>query len=124
LLIKEAALPTGTMANVTVQLTDETELRLREQANRCGQTLEHYLRDLAEKEAAETSPAADMLDQGMNWLTSRADADVQSARERILGNSPRPRDLPAGKTVLDMVEGKWPGSETDMEIQDALERLS
>jgi hypothetical protein len=55
---------------------------------------------------------------------SRGEADVLSARERILGASPPPRDVPAGQTVLDVVEGKWPGTETDAEIREALGRIS
>ena len=102
------------MTTVTVQLTTETELRLREQASRRGESLEDYLRHLAEKEATEDSAGTDKLDEGVDWLTGRCEAEVQSARDRILANSSRPRELPAGKNVLDVVEGKWPGSETDV----------
>ena len=54
----------------------------------------------------------------------RGRGGARTARERILGASPPPRDLPAGQTVLDMLEGKWPGTETNAEIQDALGRIS
>ena len=40
------------MTNVTIQLTPETEHRLRQQASERGETLETYLRYLAEREAA------------------------------------------------------------------------
>src|SRR5205807_9963142 len=53
--------------------------------------------------------APDVLSQGLEWLTHRGTEEVRAARERILGASPPPRDVPAGKTVLDEVEGKWPG---------------
>ncbi len=69
-------------------------------------------------------PQPDMLRQGAEWLTRRTDDEVRAARQRIFAASPAPRDLPAGKTVLDVVEGKWPGTETDAEIRDALDRLS
>jgi len=112
------------MTSVTVQLTPETEQQLRLQASRRGQTLETYLRHLAEKEASGDAEVSDMLSQGLAWLTRRGAEEVRSARARILGAAPTPRDVPAGKTVLDMMEGKWPGTETDAEIRDALGRTS
>jgi hypothetical protein len=122
--IARGSLLEKTMTCVTVQLTPETEQQLRLQAVRRGQTLETYLRELAEKEARSDAASADMLVQGLEWLTHRGPEDMRAARERILGASPAPRDVPAGKTVLDMIEGKWPGSETDAEIRDALDRIS
>jgi hypothetical protein len=112
------------MTHVTVQLTPETEQRLRLRAQRRGETLETYLRYLAEKEAGGDTEGPDMLSQGVEWLTHRGAEAVRAARQRILGASPAPRDVPAGKTVLDVVEGKWPGTETDAEIREALDRMS
>jgi hypothetical protein len=86
--------------------------------------LEVYLRHLAEREACGNTGVPDMLSQGLEWLTRRGEDEVRSARERILGASPPPREVPAGKSVLDELEGKWPGSETDAEIRDALDRIS
>jgi hypothetical protein len=65
-----------------------------------------------------------MLAQGLEWLTRRGEQEVRASRQRILGASPPPREVPAGKTVIDVMEGKWPGSETDAEIRDALDRIS
>ena len=113
------------MTSVIVQLTPETEQQLRLQASQRGQTLESYLRHLAEKEAhAEADTSDALLRQGIEWLTSRSADEVRAARERILGAAPSPRDVPAGKSILDIVEGKWPGTETDAEIRDALDRIS
>jgi hypothetical protein len=112
------------MTSVTVQLTPETEQRLRLQASRRGETLEVFLQRLAEQEAAASAEVPDTLAQGVAWLTHRTAEEVHTARQRILAASPPPRELPAGKTVLDLVEGKWPGAETDAKIRDALDRLS
>ena len=79
------------MASVTVQLSPEIEQQLRLQASRCGETLETYLRHLAEKKARGDTEAPDMLSQGLEWLTRRGVAEVRAARERILGASPPPR---------------------------------
>jgi hypothetical protein len=50
--------------------------------------------------------------------------EIRAARERILGASGPPRDVPASKTVLDVMEGKWPDSETDAEFRAVLGRIS
>lgn len=112
------------MASITVQLRPEIEQKLRLRASQRGETLEELLCALAEREAKSDKDATDLLSQGLEWLTRRSSEDVRAARERILGVSPPAREIPAGKSVLDMVEGKWPGTETDAEIQDALDRLS
>ncbi len=65
-----------------------------------------------------------MLAQGLDWLTHRGAEKMRAARERILGASLPPRDVPAGKTVLNMMEGKRAGTETDAGIRDALQRIS
>jgi hypothetical protein len=110
------------MTSIVVQLTAETEQQLRMRASQCGQTLETYLRQLAENHArAETH---DMLSQGLAWLRQRGADDVRKARDRILRACPPPRDVPMGKTALDVLEGSWPGAETDAEIRDALDRIS
>ena len=59
------------MTSVTVELTPETEQRLRLQASRRGETLETFLRLLAEKEANGEANAPDVLSQGLDWLTHR-----------------------------------------------------
>lgn len=112
------------MTSVMVQLTPEIENRLRLQAGRRGETLETYLRYLAESAAGSQAEASDMLSQGLEWLTHRRTEEVRAARQRILATSPPPRELPASKSVLELVEGTWPGTETDAEIQDALKRIS
>lgn len=112
------------MASVTVQLSPEIEERLRLQASLRGETLEAFLRQLAEKEAGGDTASSELLRQGLEWLTCRSLEDIRSARERILGAAPPALEIPAGKTVLDMVEGKWPGTETDAQVQDALARTS
>jgi hypothetical protein len=49
---------TGLMSSITLQLPPDTERRLREKADRSGQSLESYLLRLAEQAAAAESGAA------------------------------------------------------------------
>ena len=64
------------------------------------------------------------LEREIRRLTSRTPEQIEEARARILKNSRPARPLPEGKTLSDMVEGKWPGDETDEQVREALERLS
>lgn len=55
---------------------------------------------------------------------NRTPGQIAEARDRVLGASPAPRELPEGKTLEDVVSGQWPGEETDEQILEILERLS
>ncbi len=79
---------------------------------------------LTPKQANGETDALGLLAREIEWLTGRSPEDVRAARERIFGSSPPPREIPEGKTVVDMVKGKWPGTETDAEIHEALNRIS
>jgi hypothetical protein len=112
------------VTTVTIQLSPETERLLRLRASQRGESLEAYLRRLAEQEATADAETPAMLSRGLEWLTPRVTNDVRAARERLLGASAPPRKLPAGQTMLEAVEGKWPGMETDTEVRQALDRIS
>ncbi|MFO0847164.1 MAG: hypothetical protein U0871_01205 [Gemmataceae bacterium] len=111
------------MASITVTLQTDTEQRLRAKAAAEGQTIETYLAGLADREA-EDGGGPDPLAEATKQLSSRTPEEVLAARERILVGARRGRPLPPGKTVFDMVEGTWPGDETDEEIRQALEEIS
>lgn len=110
------------MTPVTVRLQPGTEQRLREKAAADGLTLETYLAGLADREAAEVAP--DPLAEAVRRLTSRTPDEVLADRAAVLATARRGRPLPEGKTLCDVVEGTWPGDETDDEIRQALEEMS
>jgi predicted DNA-binding antitoxin AbrB/MazE fold protein len=64
------------------------------------------------------------LEKELAWLANRTADDIERTRHEILSASRPPLPIPAGKTLFDMVEGQWPGDETDEEIREALERIS
>ncbi len=64
------------------------------------------------------------LQLALDRIQHRTTSQIELARERILKASRPARPLPEGMTLSDMVEGKWPGNETDEQIREALERLS
>ena len=63
-------------------------------------------------------------EESFTKATSRTHKEIRAARDRVLEASPPPHELPEGKTLEDMVLGRWPGKETDEEILTALEKLS
>lgn len=66
----------------------------------------------------------DPLSIAIRRFLNRTPEEVLAARERILANSRPARPLPEGKTLEEVVQALWPGTETDEEVRDALERLS
>lgn len=64
------------------------------------------------------------FEEAFTKATNRSPEEIEAARERVLKSSPKPRDLPEGKTLEEVVSGKWPGDETDEQIFAALEKLS
>ena len=57
-------------------------------------------------------------------LRNRSLAQIEQDRADLLARSPKPRPLPPGKTLEDVIVGQWPGDETDEEIMTALAELS
>jgi len=112
------------MSSVTVTLDHDTEARLRVRAASRGETLDAHLHRVVAREADAPPEPADALARGVAWLTNRTPEEIAAARARVLATASIPRPLPPGKTLIEAVEGTWPGNETDAEIREALERMS
>lgn len=105
---------------VTLELPAATVAKLRDRAVAEGVPLDVYLDRVAET----PPPPAEEISPGLAWLRSRTDADAERTLAELLAIARPPRPLPEGKTLSDVVEGSWPGDETDEQIRAALERLS
>jgi hypothetical protein len=57
-------------------------------------------------------------------MVNRTPEQIEAAQEMALREFQSERELPPGKTIFDVVCGKWPGNETDEEVYQALKRLS
>ena len=57
-------------------------------------------------------------------MTHRTPEQIAEARARATAAYQPLRPVPSGKTLADIVSGKWPGDETDEQIQAALDELS
>ena len=66
----------------------------------------------------------DALTLAVIRMTSRTPEQIQADRNEVMKTARRGRALPEGKTLADVVEGTWPGDETDVQIHEMLERLS
>ncbi len=93
------------------------EILARDAARLAGRRVTLYV-------APDAPGEPESLQAAVEWITSRTPEQITSARERLLAAAPAPRDLPDGATVLDAVMGRWPGDESDEEVNAALERLS
>ncbi len=68
--------------------------------------------------------STDALSEAVYRLANRTPEQIAADRERGMKSVRRGRPLPPGKTLADVVEGAWPGEETDEQIYEALERSS
>jgi|GEM_PF-5061767 len=108
---------------ITIQLRTETRQKLRDRAVKAGMSLEMFIEGLAEREA-EADGSSDAIAKAVTRIQSRTPEQVLADRERILGLTPTPRAIPEDKTLFDVVEGTWPGDETEEQIRASLEKLS
>ncbi|HEY2784510.1 MAG TPA: hypothetical protein VGJ05_05990 [Fimbriiglobus sp.] len=75
-------------------------------------------------ELEEDDDTVDPLELAIRRIKNRSEAEMLVDRAAILASCQPPRPLPEGKTLNDVIEGTWPGDETDEEIYQMLEDLS
>ena len=63
------------------------------------------------------------LERAIYEMTHRTSGTTSQAQQRAMERY-QPRRTPPGKTLADMVSGKWPGDETEEQLQQALAELS
>jgi hypothetical protein len=119
------------MPTIPVTMSEKTEHALRRRADALGWTLEVYLSHVVWYETEHPRPPVNGRDPlieaseaGARYYLDRTPEQLEADRAELLRNARRARPLPPGKTLADMVVGKWPGDETDEEIRKALEELS
>ncbi len=74
--------------------------------------------------AIEVESSNNCYADALRKTLSRTPEEILAEREKILTASRKPAEVPEGKTLADMVVGKWPGDETDEVIFEALRKLS
>jgi hypothetical protein len=76
------------------------------------------------RNGADNAEEPSALDKAIAAIKNRTPEEKAAASERAVRTYKPRRELPPGKTLEDMVAGKWPGDETDDQIREALEKLS
>ena len=66
----------------------------------------------------------DALTAEVHALMNRTPEQKLADRAEVMKTARLGRPLPEGKTFFEVVQGTWPGDETDEQIFEALERLS
>jgi antitoxin component of MazEF toxin-antitoxin module len=69
-------------------------------------------------------PETTVLERAVYAMTHRTPAQIAAAQAHAMEAYQPVRTVPPGKTLADMVSGKWPGDETDEQILAALKELS
>lgn len=108
---------------VAIRLRVESEEKLRDMASNAGLSLESFLEEIIEREAAADT-AKDLIAEATDRIRSRTPDQLREDRERILGLTPEPRPLPECKTLFDVVEATWPGDESEERVRASLVELS
>jgi hypothetical protein len=110
---------------ISIDLSPEVESKIQHLAQQNGQEPTAYLSHLIEEQVKNLSEQpGSSLEEDIWRMTHRTPEEILETRRRILASNPPPRELPEGKTLADVVVGKWPGDETDEEINALLDALS
>lgn len=121
---------------VTVNISSTAEKILDDLAARKGKSAIEIAANLLEEKLLEsqsfsapleepdedTDPQA--LEKAIAELLNRRPEEIQATRNQILAMSRPPRPLPEGKSLIDVISGQWPGTESDEEVYAALAKLS
>lgn len=76
------------------------------------------------RELVEPETEVDFLAQEIERRKNRTPEEIAAIRAEVMAGVRKGRELPEGKTLSDLVVGKWPGDESDDQIRVALEELS
>lgn len=90
-------------------------------ALRKGDTLRD---DLEQADSDPNDAAMTALDRAIFSMAHRAPGALAEAQARAMETYKPVRKVPAGQTLADIVSGKWPGDESDEQINAALCELS
>ena len=66
----------------------------------------------------------DLLTVAVARMTGRTADQIAEAQDRAAQFIRPGKPLPPGQTIFDAVAGKWPGNESDEQVDEALRKLS
>ena len=87
-----------------------------------GHHLRVFILDIDDETKDDINPHA--LEEAIATLVNRTPEEIERTRTELFKIMDRPRPLPEGKGLIEVISGQWPGDETDNEISEALKRVS
>jgi hypothetical protein len=116
--------------SVMLELPQEVETALAARAEREGVAVPQLITQLLQQGLAvydgdgdpDGNPLA--LARAISQIRNRSQAEHDENQRRVLAGARQACPVPHGKSLTDIVVGKWPGTETDQEISQILEELS
>lgn len=119
---------------MNINISSETEKALKELASRNGQDVADFAGAIIEQQIqiqtlfsnpnGKDEDDPDALTRAIAEMKNRAPEEIAETQAHAIAACKPRNEIPPGKTLFDMVAGKWPGDETDEQIKEALERLS
>lgn len=113
---------------ITITVSEEMQRKLQDLAQESGLSVADCAHDMLEGNLERLHLYAwqelSAYEKVMARIANRTPEQIAEAQRRALASARPACPLPPGKTLADMVFGKWPGNETDEEIIAALKELS
>ncbi|WP_395145528.1 hypothetical protein [Armatimonas sp.] len=116
--------------SLLLELPRETEEALRRLAEKDGLALDTFALNVLSRVARNRQETFDAdydpgdLTEAVRKIRTRTPAEFERNRAEAFAKSRPALSLPQGKTLTEMLVGKWPGAETDEEIAQILEAIS
>lgn len=115
--------------SLTIELSVETEVAIKELAAQSGRQPEDYVKDLLIEQIEIKRSQTEVDDpkafsRAFAQMKKRTPSEIAAVREKMFRFAKPPRHLPENENIIDAVFGKIPNDETDEEVFTALQKLS
>lgn len=115
--------------SLTIELSAETEVAIKELAAQNGRQPEDYVKDLLTEQIEMKRLQTEVDDpqafsRAFAQMKNRTSSEIAAVREKMFRLAKPPRHLPENVNIIDAVFGKIPSDETDEEVFTALQKLS
>lgn len=115
--------------SLTIELSVETEVAIKELAAQSGRQPEDYVKDLLNEQIESKRSKSEVDDpqafsRAFAQMKNRTPSEIAAVCEKIFRFAKPPRHLPENESIIDVVFGKISGDETDEEVFTALQKLS
>src|SRR5690349_8975142 len=112
--------------SLTIELSVETEVAIKELAAQSGRQPEDYVKDLLTEQIEIKRSQTDIEDpqsfsRAFAKMKSRTPTEIAGVREKMFRLAKPPRPLPEKQNIIDAIYGKLPDKESDEEVFNTLQ---